>query len=316
MQSRLRCVALVVLHVIAVSFGQGLAQDTTPEKHVEQIRAEQKQPQQRDMERTLCQRSAQRYTGDGRNCFVHERKLNPETLERDLTALMQKSDEVILASGFLTNTAAISPSGEDVTTYFDAKVLRTWKGSHKVGDLVTFALPQGSISCGEYSVGTDTGRDEHNQSKTSIDYFRDGPYLLFLSRSLGTDANLMPGLRLTGGEGMQGIFSLHLFWLDEKHFSSCACTEFDGAVVGCPKGVAFTDLIHRCISELDVDNEPVVVDEIPGTLGKKYNGMPVSSFLRELQFVVDEPNHLEGAALARKIHDEGRREKPVVLQTC
>lgn len=38
---------------------------------------------------------------------------------------------------------------EDLVEYFDAKVLKTWKGSHQPGDVITFARPGGHARCAQ-----------------------------------------------------------------------------------------------------------------------------------------------------------------------
>src|SRR5208282_4244396 len=94
MKTKIRCVALVVLLVIAVAIGQGLAQDGAQEKHVEQLRAEQQQQQQHTFDSALCQRAL----AAPQHIYVHMRDVTPGTLESDLSALMQKSDEVVLVT--------------------------------------------------------------------------------------------------------------------------------------------------------------------------------------------------------------------------
>ncbi len=69
-------------------------------------------------------------------------------METDLYRLMQNSDDVILASNFTDEIDALAPSAEDAIEYYVVKVLRTFKGSHKVGDLVTYTLPGGGVYCG------------------------------------------------------------------------------------------------------------------------------------------------------------------------
>jgi hypothetical protein len=61
---------------------------------------------------------------------------------------MQNSEDAILASNFTDEIDALASSAEDAIEYYDVKVLRTFKGSHKVGDLVTCTLPRGGVYCG------------------------------------------------------------------------------------------------------------------------------------------------------------------------
>ena len=60
---------------------------------------------------------------------------------------MSQSDDVVVASDTLGFASAISPSGEDVGTYFDVKVLRSFKGHSKIGDVLTFGVPRGDVYC-------------------------------------------------------------------------------------------------------------------------------------------------------------------------
>src|SRR6202012_932804 len=58
------------------------------------------------------------------------------TFAADLSTLMQKSDEVILAGITRRHTVVFSPSGQSAVSYFNVKLLRSWKGPHNVGDTV------------------------------------------------------------------------------------------------------------------------------------------------------------------------------------
>jgi len=254
-----------VIVLIATAIGCGLAQEAAPEKHVKDIRAEQ--TQEMISASPLCQRV--RTDGHG---YMHKREVDPATLEKDLTALMQKSDEVVLASIFRTQTRALSPSGEEVIEYFDVKVLRTWKGSHKVGDLLTFAMPWGAVYCG---IGPVPIRGAGNASAFTMTGGFDwetiryaGPYVLFLRHSRGDETQLLPGLRLTGGDGMQGLFVV-------KYGYSRECT-----------GV-WPDSVAKCSSILEASPETVAVRYRRDPLKKMYEGMPVPSFLNEVQALAD-----------------------------
>src|SRR5438067_6002238 len=93
-----------------------LAQQRTQEKHVRDVRHEQTQDLISASD--LCQQVRAGHS------YVHTRPVDPARLETNLSALMQKSDEVVLASPFVDQTSALSPSNEEVNQYFDVKVLR------------------------------------------------------------------------------------------------------------------------------------------------------------------------------------------------
>ncbi len=203
-------------------------------------------------------------------------------------ALMQKSDEVVLVGNSLRDVSVISPSGEDVISYFDAKVLRTWKGSHKAGDIITFVLPFGGIGCTKSVVTNDLVFTETaRKDMTEFNPFsHDGPYVLFLRQSRGDETALMPGLRLAGGDGTQGIFAVH------SDLHDCICASLDHSSPACwaAWGAYYSagndhDRIVRCNSGLNVDNGPLKSVYRRDQLGKKYEGMPVSQFLQEVQSV-------------------------------
>jgi hypothetical protein len=264
MKTIVRDLARVIL-VVAVTIESGLAQEAAPEKHAKDIRAEQTQ----DVisASALCQR----VRADGHS-YIHRREVNPATLQSNLSTLMQKSDEVVLVSNFRDQPRALSPSGEEVVEYFDAKVLSTWKGSHKVGDLLTFAMPFGAVHCelGPIQAGpsdstafTMTGGFDWETIRYS------GPYVLFLRQSQGDETELLPGLRLTGGEGMQGLFVLHS---SDKYNEDC-------------NGDA--NRVERCKSTVYASQEPVSIRYRRDPLKKKYEGMPASAFLKEVQRVAD-----------------------------
>jgi hypothetical protein len=91
----------------AVAIGYGFAQKLAPEKHVKDIKAEQTQ----DVisASALCQQ----VRADGHS-YIHRPEVNPSTLSADLFALMQQSDEVILASTFRDQTEALGGRGHRV----------------------------------------------------------------------------------------------------------------------------------------------------------------------------------------------------------
>jgi len=186
----------------AVLPGRGLAQQATPEKHVRDIRAEQ--PQAVISASPLCQQV--RVAGHSED---HAPDVDPSTLESDISSLMEKSDEVVLGGAFTDSIHSFSPSGTDAVVYSDVRVLRSWKGSHKVGDLLTFGVPWGGVSCklpGKRSPGIGFFTLTGGSDWQGIDH--GGPYILFLRYSRGNEGQTISGLRLTGGDGLQGLFEV------------------------------------------------------------------------------------------------------------
>jgi hypothetical protein len=115
---------------------------------------------------------------------------------------------VILARVFRDNVPAVSPSGKQAMSYYDVTVLPIWKGSDKVGDLLTFALPGGGVRCG--MVPPEYGPDDSAAAPSNFDWgdAAGGPYVLLLHESRGDETQVTPGLRRAGGDGTQGLFAL------------------------------------------------------------------------------------------------------------
>jgi hypothetical protein len=246
---------------LGVMAGCGMAQETVQEKRVKDIKAEQT----RDVifASPVCQRAR-----DHGSWVIRTHQVSPATLEPDLSRLMEKSDEVVLAGYAGTSTAATSPSQEDVVKYFDVKVLRSWKGSHKVGDTLTFAIPDAVVRC---TTSLANGEPEFLTLPVIGDWkeLYWGAFVLFLRHSQAGEAQLIPGLRLTAGDGEQGMFQVQLGIQD----STCDGVPRDGA--------------EKCNAYLEASQIPVADLYVRDPLFKKYDGMPVSSFLQEIQATAD-----------------------------
>ena len=89
-------------------------------------------------------------------------------------------------------------------SYYDVTVLPTWKGWHKVGDLLSFALPGGAVRCG--MVPPEYGPDDSAAVRPNFDWgdAAGGPYVLLLHESRGDETQVTPGLRRAGSDGTQG----------------------------------------------------------------------------------------------------------------
>lgn len=260
-----------VTMVVAVAIGCGLAQGAAPEKHVKDIRAEQ--PQAVISASPLCQRAR----AIGPYGYFHTREVNPATLELDLSTLMQKSDEVVLAGSVSDETKAISPSGEDVVEYFDVKVLRTWKGSRKVGDLLTFAVPWAHVYCGLEPRPSNPIIGANTYTGSFADWEglgHWGPWVLFLRQSRGVEKQLVPGFRLAGADGIQGLFLVRT----EDDPTLYNCRDCNGILPGS---------VPKCNAVLDASQAPVSVRYRLDPLKRKYDEMPLPNFLKEVQSVAD-----------------------------
>ncbi len=170
-----------IILVATVAIGYGLAQDADSEMHVTQIVAEDQASHPEGPSASIfCQEA---HAAHLKYPYLHLYQVNPRALEKNLAELMQKSDEVVLGAFPIRSKFALSPSDDDAVTYSDVRVLRTWKGSYKPGDVLTFASPSGYVKCGPElndQAGTFTGRDD--MTGPSHKYGEDGPEVLFLRR--------------------------------------------------------------------------------------------------------------------------------------
>lgn len=257
----MRSVVHVVTQVaLAGSLLLGLAgAQADPEKHVKDIRAEQ--PFEASSASALCRKVRARDES-----IIEFPEVNSATLESDLSALLQKSDEVVAAI-LRDNVSVLAPSRDRAILYYDARIVRTWKGTHKAGEVLTFSLPRAAISC-----GSEPGNDRPSMVFFTMTAGRDwgtfgtSPVVLFLRQSVGDEMRFLPGLRLTGGDGMQGIFGVNSK-LDRDCFTAPS--------------------LAMCNANLDVRQEKVIVPYRKDPLKEKYDAMPVPAFLRELQSTAD-----------------------------
>lgn len=246
----------------AAALGTGQPQSTAHELRLSDIRAQQ--PQETIYASAPCQRARE----NPRGFIFRPYAIDPTTLVPDLNTLIEKSDEVILA-GSHDYAAVLSPSGESVTTYGEVRVIRSWKGSHHAGDLLTFGLPLGQIPCER--------PPQDNQSfflvkPDDLGVPATGPcvFVLFLRQSKGNEMQLVQGLRLAAGEGVQGMFMIQVpAPLPSDPEKDCA-------------GVQHWSW-QRCDAYLETSQSPVMVPYARDPLAKRYGGMPASEFLREVQ---------------------------------
>lgn len=204
---------------------------------------------------------------------------NPKTFVPDLHTLMEKSDEVILA-GVISYDSVLSPSGRSVATYDQVRVIHSWKGPHHAGDLLVFGVPYGIIDCTPTAWGTPP------TPKTRI-YLgglspAGGPflYVLFLRQARGDETQLVQGLFPAAGQGTQGMFMLPVPEL-RKDYSGDYCIGIYMRVNG-----------KSCDTAMQTNQSPVQIlpdtqyppdPNEPDPLFKKYNGMPASQFLKDVE---------------------------------
>jgi hypothetical protein len=255
--------------VIAVALGTGWPQSTAQELRLTDLKAQQ--PQETIRASAPCQRA--REAADQQ--IIHRIPIDPATLVPDLNTLIEKSDEVVLAT-YRDHMPLLSPSGESAATYYEVRVIRSWKGSHRAGDILTFGFPGGYLRCELSSVfpsfsvllgGTDY--DRHND----YEYHLDGPdaFVLFLRKSEDNEKQLVQGLRAAAGEGVQGIFPIEIPFPSDA-FDKC----FDRR----------SNNVQPCDSYLENSKSPALVPYVHDPLRKKYGSMSVSDFLHEVQSVV------------------------------
>lgn len=128
------------LAVVGAAAQQATAPQIAAERHVKDIKAEQ--TDQTILASPLCDL----VKANGGH-YEKRHEVSAPALAPNLFDLMNQSDDVVVASDPLGLASAISPSGEDVGTYFDVKVLRSFKGHSKVGDVLTFGVAHGSVAC-------------------------------------------------------------------------------------------------------------------------------------------------------------------------
>lgn len=295
------CFPLAIL--ILLLFIPCFAQDVLADKHVTDILAEYKAKYPHGpSDSILCKWALAQHPPYSR---ARLREVNTATLEKNLVALMQASDDVVLVGIDLRNAIVLTPSGEDAVTYTDSRVLRVWKGSYKVGDLLTLGVWQGVITCGPDTkdfTGTQVGPVPVSMFHTrNPSYAPDGPFVLFLQRDKNEQ---IESLRLAGGGGVQGMFDLRPPDIWDTHSASSVChtASYDhlacqafyershGKVTpeGCRDPAVDLRNIAACNEIMNNLIEPVVafgMNQDP--VREKYNGVPVASFLKEVQEAAD-----------------------------
>jgi|ERR1700723_2493068 hypothetical protein len=105
--------------------------------------------------------------------------------------------------------------------YWDVTVIRSLKVSHKVGELLTFAIPVGVIRSSAWPNADGLAPIDSTSWSKDWKGVAAEPSVLFLRRSEGEETKLMPDLKLTGGSGFQGMYVLPVEPISSKEFCSC-----------------------------------------------------------------------------------------------
>jgi hypothetical protein len=266
------------MFVTVTAFTTGQQQSGTSELRVKDIMAQQSK--EAIAASALCRRAWE----NPHRGIIEKRSIDSKTLFHDLGTMMEKSDEVVLAGRTYSHSWVLSPSGDGVVTYFDVKVMRSWKGSHNIGDTLTFGVPVGAVHCGE----AESHRSFFFSSMIgTIEWPRGnevGPFVLFLQKARDKEAQLVQGLMPTGGEGLQGMLPIRLSPTSEE---SSRC---NGVLPGA---------LEWCDAFLDTSQSPIIVPYAHDPLAKQYEGMPMSQFLNEMRSVAADQGLYEKSTSAR-----------------
>lgn len=129
------------LFLTAAALGAAWPQSASRDLRLSDLKAKQL-PEETIFDSAPCQRARKA----PQHQIVQHPPIDPKTLMPDLNSLMEKSDHVVLA---LVRDSAdrVSPSGESPVKYIEVRVIRSWKGSHRAGDILTHGWPGGRIPC-------------------------------------------------------------------------------------------------------------------------------------------------------------------------
>jgi hypothetical protein len=155
-------------------------------------------------------------------------------------------------------------------------VLRKWKGSHEVGNVITYQIAWGKVFC-EPGHPTGSGPDLTAETEITLpdfEWFPDHPAVLFLRRTNTNESQFGPGLRITGGDGIQGMYGLPRGSAPDR-----SCNR------GHPNSSA--DDIARCNTFVDKDRELVTSCCRFDPVMKELSGTPFSDFLNQIQALAD-----------------------------
>ena len=157
--------ALLIAAAVIVT---GRTESAAQEVRLSDIRVQQ--PLETVYASAPCQRAreSQRHIADRRYL------INPNTLVQNLNTPMEQSEHVVLA-GLRDSVTVISPSGEGTATYREVRVIRSWKGPHRGGDILTFGWPGGDVDCAP--LGPDSPWFVEVPDKDDWGFPQGGPYV-------------------------------------------------------------------------------------------------------------------------------------------
>lgn len=289
--------SLGVILAVGIAAGFAFAQEGRPEKHVTEIKAESAAKYPNGYADTkLCRWAKAEDPPYSRFRWVHP---DLKSFSSSLADLMQKSDEVVLVGVDLRGVTALSPSEENAVSYDDSRVLRSWKGSHKVGDLITMGSLIGVIHCGletrEFSGTTPLYEGDAVYHGVNPVYAPAGPFVLFLTHDKSLE---IESFRLAGGEGLQGRFDLGPSDSTDLKSPSSSCYRASFDQIFChayphyPKGApAFCSderidqaNIAQCLAFLSSNTELMTERGFENDpLRQLYAGKPIASFLKDME---------------------------------
>jgi hypothetical protein len=273
---------MAAVALVAASAGLGMAQQETPTKTAAEIKAEQTPDSIAST--SLCEWAVEQVADskakgtplslwfnktpmlDQRQNFTHDGNL------LDLRSLYDASDEVVLVMAGFPHAETVAPSGRSAITYLDVQVLRSWKGIHKAGDVLTYSVPTGEAICPAARV-----------SSLPPAEWGAGTYLnvLFLRQSKDLETQTTPGLRLAGGYGFQG--QILLPFSTPMSLTPPACRSFVNFTPW--NKDAMDQNIQSCNDFVDKLSDPIAFQSRQDPIAIRYSKMPISDFLREMQSV-------------------------------
>jgi hypothetical protein len=263
----------ILIAFATVCTGTSASQQSPSQKRVAQIKAEQTPAVLAAS--PLCQWAQQQINKGGplatlpdkRPILYQDLNYAHDSDSHDLKSLFDASDDVVLVIRG-SSTGAVAPSGASAITYYDAQVLRSWKGEHKAGDILTFSIPVGHVTCPAGHTFTSDPSYEWNGNGLALN-------ILFLRHANAAEAGITPDLRLTGGYGQQGMIGIFLVKGQTPEPWACITPALSKKTMAQDIGL--------CTAFLDASNDPVLFQSPRDPLAGQYDKMPVSTFLREVQ---------------------------------
>ena len=259
--------SMLIIIIAAAALGTAWPQSAIHDLRLRDLKA--KQPPEAIFDSAPCQRAREAPN----HTISQHPQVDPKTLMPDLNSLMAKSDDVVLAI-VRDYDELVSPSGENPVMYYEVRVIRSWKGSHRAGDILTYGWPGGRIRCDpeiNSAVWVMPGGDT---SGPNIGRLVDQAIVLFLRQSKDQEAQLIEGLRPAAGEGTRGFYPIHI--LDPTGMREICIDSID-------EKLWENKNVQPCDSYLETNRSPIVVPYPHDPLYNNDNGLPAADFLRAVQ---------------------------------